>query len=49
MKKLQCFISTIRSVIQSTFGNSSTEMPTPNAPLQEEEKEDLYIFLDDHK
>lgn len=49
MKKLQCCISTNRAVIQSTFGNSSTEMSPPSAPLREGEKEDLYIFLDDHK
>jgi len=32
------FISTIRTAIQSTFGESSTEMPTPSALLRQKEK-----------
>lgn len=36
------FISTIRTVIQSTSGESSTEMPTPNALLREEKNEPFF-------
>lgn len=43
-------ISTIRTVIQPPFGNSLTEMPTPNAPLWEEKEDNnLYIFLEYQK